>query len=255
MPALPETHGPWSLPPAQKPPPAPRRLPIGLIVWLGLLAAAAIVFFTLTTLFPGQLVGLDQTDALYALALLALVSSGLVYARRLRFGEAARNLAIWFAIGATLLVGYSFRAELTGVFNRVRGEVIPAYAVPTSNRSMVLTASADGHFYVMGQVNGAPVRFIVDTGSSGVVLSPADARRAGVDLAALKFSTPGETANGVGYDAPTTVASLGVGPLRLANAPVEVNKTPMSASLLGMSFLRQADIATHGDQMTLTWRS
>jgi len=251
---LPETHGPWSLPPAPKPPHAPRRLPIGLIIWLGLLAAAAIVYFTLTTLFPGQLGGVDQTDALYALALLALFSSGLVFARRLRPGEAVRNLAIWFAIGATLLVGYSFRAELAAVFDRVRGEVLPGYAVPTSNRSMVLTASTDGHFYVMGEVNGAPVRFIIDTGSSGVVLSPADAQRAGIDLATLKYSSPGETANGVGYDAETKVASLSVGPLRLANVPLQVNKTPMSASLLGMSFLRQADITTHGDQMTLRWR-
>ena len=52
-----------------------------------------------------------------------------------------------------------------------------------------------------------------------------------------------------------TFARLSVGPLRLANVPVEVNKTPMSASLLGMSFLRQADITTHGDQMTLKWRN
>lgn len=251
---MPDIQGPWNLPPAPKPPQAPRRLPIGLIVWLGLLAAAAIVFFTLTTLFPGQLAGMDQMSALYALGLLALVSSGLVFSRRLKLGEAARNLAIWFAIGATLLVGYSFRTELAGVFNRVRGEVVPAYAVPTSNRSLVLTASQDGHFYVMGQVNGAPVRFIIDTGSSGVVLSPADAQRAGVDLAALKYSSPGETANGVGYDAEAKVGSLVVGPLRLADVPVEVNKAPMSASLLGMSFLRQADITTHGDQMTLRWR-
>jgi aspartyl protease family protein len=252
---LPETHGPWSLPPAPKPPRAPRRPPIDLVIWLSLMAAAAVVFFTLTTLFPGQLPGIDQTNALYALALLALVASGLVYARRLRLGETARNLAIWFAIGGTLLVGYSFRAELAGVFDRVRGEVVPGYAVPVSSHSLVLTADTDGHFYVIGQVNGAPVRFIVDTGSSGVVLSPADAQRAGIDLATLKYSSPGETANGVGYDAQTSVQALSVGPLRLANVPVEVNKTPMSASLLGMSFLRQADITTHGDQMTLKWRS
>jgi len=252
---LPETHGPWSLPPAPKPPRAHRRPPIGLIIWLGLLAATAIVFFTLTTLFPGRQTGIDQTNALYVLALLALVASGLVYARRLRLGETARHLAIWFAIGATLLVGYSFRVELAGVFDRVRGEIIPGYPVPISDRSLVLTASVDGHFYVIGQVNGAPVRFIVDTGSSGVVLSPADAQRAGLDLASLRYSSPGETANGVGYDAQTSVQALSVGPLRLANVPVEVNKTPMSASLLGMSFLRQADITTHGDQMTLKWRN
>jgi aspartyl protease family protein len=157
--------------------------------------------------------------------------------------------------GAVILVGYSFRGDVVGAFNRVRGELIHAYAVPAANRSLVLTASDDGHFYVIGQVNGAPVKFIIDTGSTEIVLSPADAQRAGVDLASLKFASPGETANGVGYDAQATVSSLAVGPIRLVNAPVAVNKTPMSASLLGMSFLRRVDIQTHGDQMTLRWRN
>lgn len=222
---------------------------------MGLLAAGGAAYWALSTLFPGQIGSMDKTNALYALALLAVVSSGLVFARRIRFGAAARNFAIWFAIGAVILVGYSFRGELTGVFERVRGELIPAYAVTTSNRSMVLTAADDGHFYVQGQVNGAPVRFIIDTGSTGVVLAPADAQRAGIDLATLKYASPGETANGVGYDAEAKVASLAVGPLRLAGVPVEVNKAPMSASLLGMTFLRRADITTHGDQMTLRWRN
>jgi aspartyl protease family protein len=251
---LPEPQGPWSLPPAPKPPSLQKRLPLGLVVWVGLLAAGGLAYWALTALFPGQLAGGDQAQVFYALGLLALVSSGLVYAQRVRLGAAARDLAIWVAIGVTILVGYTFRDELAGVFTRVRGEVVPAYAVPTSDHALVLTASDDGHFYVIGQVNGAPVRFIVDTGSTEVVLSPADAQRAGVDLAKLTFASPGETANGVGYDAQTTVTRLAVGPIQLANVAVAVNKTPMSASLLGMSFLRRVDIETHGDQMTLRWR-
>ena len=253
---MPEPNGPWSFPPPPKPPSAPLRRPtIGLFIWLGLLAAGGATYWGLTQLFPGQIAAMDKADALYALGLLALVSSGLVFARRIRLREAARNMAIWFAIGAVILVGYSFRDEFGGVFNRVRGEIVPGYAVSTSNRTMVLTAADDGHFYVMGQVNGAPVQFIIDTGSTAVVLSPADAQRGGIDVAALKFASPGETANGVGYDAEAKVASLAVGPLRLANVAVEVNKAPLSTSLLGMTFLRQVDITTHGDQMTLRWRS
>ena len=39
-----------------------------------------------------------------------------------------------------------------------------------------ITRSADGLFYVTAIVNGAPVRFVVDTGSTIVVLTPEDAR-------------------------------------------------------------------------------
>src|SRR5688500_6079381 len=43
-----------------------------------------------------------------------------------------------------------------------------------------LQRSADGHFYVDAQVNGARIRFLVDTGATFVALTAADARRAGI---------------------------------------------------------------------------
>jgi len=206
-------------------------------------------------LFPGQLSGIDQAQALRMLGFLALVSSGLVFARRMKLGEVARNIAIWTAIAAVALLGYSYRGELTGVVTRVRGEVAPALAVSNAPHVMTVTASDDGGFYVMGQVNGAPVKFAIDTGANGVLLSPADAARAGIDPASLKFDAPSETANGVGYVAAVTVRSLDVGPMKLANVPVAVDKAPMSASLLGMAFLRRLDsFEVKGDQLTLKWR-
>jgi len=198
---------------------------------------------------------MDEADAFRLLGLLALVSSGLVFARQIRLGEAARNAAIWVGLAALLLVGYSFRAELTQAYLRVRSELIPAYAVPTTDRSMVITASDDGGFYVMGSVNGTAVKFVIDTGANGVLLSPDDAARAGLDVGALKFSSPAETANGVGYSAPVTLAALNVGDMKLANIPAAVNKAPMSSSLLGMAFLRRLDsFEVRGDQLTLKWK-
>jgi aspartyl protease family protein len=77
----------------------------------------------------------------------------------------------------------------------------------------------------------------------------------GLDLDALTFSAPSETANGVGYWAPYTAANLTVGPIRFTNMPVAINKSSMSASLLGMSFLKRLDsFEVRGDQITLKWR-
>jgi aspartyl protease family protein len=99
------------------------------------------------------------------------------------------------------------------------------------------------------------VRFAIDTGANGVVLSPADAARAGIDADSLKFGLPSETANGVGYVAPVTLSSLTVGQIRLANLPAAVVKTPMSTSLLGMAFLKRLEsFEVKGDRLTLRWR-
>jgi aspartyl protease family protein len=166
-----------------------------------------------------------------------------------------RNLLIWAGVAGVCILGYSFRTELAGVFQRVRGELIPSLAVSDAPNSAIIRASNDGGFYVMGQVNGAPIRFAIDTGANGVLLSPADAQRAGIDVASLKFTSPGETANGVGYTAPVTLPNLQVGQLKLANVPAAVDKTPMSTSLLGMAFLRRLDsFEVKGDQLTLRWK-
>lgn len=206
-------------------------------------------------IFPGQLDRTDQAGALQMIGWLALVSSGIVFSRGLRFPVVARNLAIWAAIAGVAILGYSYRAEAAAAFQRVRGELIPALAVPSGDHAMTITASDDGGFYVMGEVNGKPVRFAIDTGANGVLLSPADAARAGIDPDGLKFTAPGETANGVGMMAPVSLGSLDVGQIRLTNVPAEVDKAPMSSSLLGMAFLRRLDsFEVKGDQLTLRWR-
>lgn len=39
----------------------------------------------------------------------------------------------------------------------------------------------DGHYYVHLAINGQKIIFLADTGASGIVLSPADARSLGID--------------------------------------------------------------------------
>jgi aspartyl protease family protein len=251
---LSEPKGPWSL--QEAPPPRPRWRPrLGFWLWLALIGAGAGFFALMTLAFPGQLSAMDEAEALRLLGLLALVSSSLVFARRIRVRTAIRNAAAWIGIFAALALGYSFRHEILGVFDRVRGELIPVYAVQNGSHSLILTAGDDGAFNAMGSVDGTPVRFTIDTGASGVVLSPADAQRIGLDLDALTYSGSGETANGVGRWAPYTAASLSLGPIRLSNVSVAINRAPMSTSLLGMSFLRRLEsFEVRDGRLTLTWR-
>ncbi|PTT73991.1 TIGR02281 family clan AA aspartic protease, partial [Pseudomonas sp. HMWF010] len=102
---------------------------------------------------------------------------------------------------------------------------------------------------------GQPVRFLVDTGATDTVLTPDDARRLGIDVDEMTFDRQAETANGPGFGAPWTAERFEVGGIRLRDFPVTVNKTPMSASLLGLSFLdRLESFEARRQTLTLRWR-
>ncbi|MGH6945447.1 MAG: retropepsin-like aspartic protease family protein [Geminicoccaceae bacterium] len=104
---------------------------------------------------------------------------------------------------------------------------------------MVIRAGPNGHFVLEAEVNGAPIRFLVDTGASDVVLSPADARRLGFDPQSLRYTLQYRTANGTVRGAPVTLRDLRAGALQLYDLDASVVDTPLAVSLLGMSFLRQ----------------
>lgn len=244
-----DRRGPWDNPP-------PERTTRGRVVlWLALLALAGIGLWQLAELFPGQASGADRAYLIQSLGVLALVSSGILFARRINFGETVRNIAIWLAILAVLVVGFTYQDTLRDVALRVRSELIPGYAVETEPGVLKLTAGRDGHFHVIGTANGVTVNFLIDTGASDVVLSPADAARLGVDVGALNYSRLSQTANGIGRGAPFVLNVLSIGPIERRDVAVTVNGAEMSGSLLGMSFLRNlASIEIQGREMILRWR-
>ena len=56
-----------------------------VIVWLGLLAAVGLGVWQLSVLFPGQLTSdLDQAYVIQSIVLIALISAGVVFARRVK---------------------------------------------------------------------------------------------------------------------------------------------------------------------------
>ncbi|MFZ3004930.1 MAG: TIGR02281 family clan AA aspartic protease [Phenylobacterium sp.] len=232
--------GPWE---PDETEPAPRGgASVRLLIWLAALAAVMAGVWLLIEAFPGAVSSPEDWAWVgWGVFMMALFSSAILGGGRIRWGEKARHAALWGAIVTVLILGVSYRAELAGVGQRVRMTLSPAYPVATGPRELVVTAGEGGHFLVVGKVNGQRVRFLVDTGASDTVLSPADARRVGIDTDALRFDRPSETANGVGYGAAFQADSLSVGTITFKDVPIMINQAPMSSSLLGMTFLRRLE--------------
>lgn len=155
------------------------------------------------------------------------------------------QIVIWVAVGLVLVGGYSYRAEMRQISDRILGELDPArgQAVPgqdnTAGGTMLFTMADDGQFHIEGTVGGVPVRFILDTGASDVMLTPADARRLGFDPAALAYTRNYVTANGTVMGAPVVLTNLDIGPIHMNDVAASVLEKPGDMSLLGMSFLRR----------------
>lgn len=111
----------------------------------------------------------------------------------------------------------------------------PAQAPAAS--STAIAKSTDGHFWARGSVNGASVRFLVDTGATAVALTPADAERLGLTPADLHYSYRVVTAGGQARAASVKLASITVAGARLNDVDALVIEKGLDTSLLGMSYL------------------
>ena len=224
--------------------------------WLWYIAGLVLVgglVLLLATRFPGRLDDDPELRRLVTLTgWLALIGSGAIVYMRARPKAAFGHLGIWAAIIILLVFGFSFRDDAAAIWGRLAGELNPAQGQPGAEGSIVYRKSDDGHFHIEAEVEGTRLRFVLDTGASSIVLSPADAERVGFDLGLLEYTVPTMTANGMGRAAPVELRSFVVGPIRLEDVRAMVNEAPMDGSLLGMSFLtRLGGFSVEGDQLVL----
>ena len=128
---------------------------------------------------------------------------------------------------------------VVGLWGDIRNTVSPVARMSVSENSIAVPRALDGHYYLQLKVNGKPLDFLVDTGASQVVLSQADARYVGVDMANLNYFGRALTANGEVRTAPTKLESVGLGPFEDHNISAWVNQGDMDKSLLGMEYLQR----------------
>jgi len=175
-------------------------------------------------------------------------------------GGRPRTLAVGQVIEGVKLVSADSQSATFEVEGERRtlgpgeGAAVATTAFGAGGDKVTLTADSQGHFVTTGVVNGTSFRFLVDTGATLVVLSSADARRAGLNYLASSRSLT-QTANG-----PVTVYNVKLDTMRVGDITlngvdavvVEGDKLPIA--LLGMSFLNRMEMRRDGSTMTLIRR-
>lgn len=232
------------------------------LILLAIFALAGILISGRSDLIATWMSGVAEDEAVrVAVGLGFLLAIGLpvLLSYKGRYFAAVRDMMAWVVLAGSLVVGYSYRSELSGLYYRIAGELLPAGTAqsaepaPGSERSVRIRRRGDGHFAVKAQLNGAPISLMVDTGASTVVLRQVDARKAGVDVGRLVYNLPVQTANGVTFAARVRLASITIGTIRVEQVEALVGRPgALRESLLGMTFLsRLRSYEFSGDFLTL----
>jgi aspartyl protease family protein len=171
---------------------------------------------------------------------------GLVRNREFGLKKLLTGATSWAVIFAVVIIA-------AGLWEDIRRHDLPRQSVIASEGRIVVPRSRDGHYYLTLRINDTPVRFVVDTGASDIVLSHSDAERVGLDLADLAYVGRARTANGEVRTAPVRLDTIEAGSIADRNVPAWVNSGDMDDSLLGMSYLQRWDsIEIRGGELVLT---
>lgn len=178
-----------------------------------------------------------------------------------------RTLANFAVVGVVALALYTHRDRLGTMvenWSAAKPEAAAVAVEPDAGSSdagsagkmqtLRLRADRRGYFFVVADIHGTAVRFILDPAASEVVLAPADAARAGIMPAESAFTARFSTANGTVRAADIVLNDVRIGALRLARLDAVVTERPIGVSILGETFLRRLKTYRRsGDEMLLTW--
>jgi aspartyl protease family protein len=166
-----------------------------------------------------------------------------------------KQFALVFAaivIAATLSVARPPSAPATAAAVPAAIVAEPMAASPGAGDTVTLTREPDGHFYTMANINGTPIRFMIDTGASSVALTRADAQRAGMFLSENDFNQVGRGAGGDIRLRSVTFDRVAVGSIEARDVSGVVIGGDADISLLGQSFLATlGSVTIKGDTMVL----
>ena len=182
----------------------------------------------------------------YLLILGAVIGFWFVGQNRRNLGRMLQYALLWGLIFLGVLAAI-------GLWSDIRQTVQPTQSVIASQGRIELPRAPNGHYYLNAEVNGAAIRFLVDTGATDIVLSREDAVRVGLDLGDLAYIGRAMTANGEIRTAPVRLDSIALGEIEDRGLRAWVNEGEMGMSLLGMSYLqRYSRIEITGNALILT---
>jgi aspartyl protease family protein len=229
------------------------------LFWIVMVVIGAGLILLMINDSAGSTFGVENYDfsrLIWLGAIAALIGAGLIRSGR-PLGDMARNLGTWAVIALALIAGYQYRYELQDIASRVTAGLVPgsplALGVEDGHATVTLDKADNGHFEARIMINGAPVRAVVDTGATSIVLTAEDAQAAGFNPAALNFTIPVSTANGMARAAAVKTDEVAIGGIVRKDMPVMIAAPGMlGQSLLGMNFIGSlSGFDVRGDRMIL----
>jgi aspartyl protease family protein len=217
-----------------------------------LIACFALLVLVVAWAFPpGQLRDGEEVRFVQ-LVLFALVVIVGAAASRQRLSDMAVQFGAWTALMVLIVAVYAYRFELGDLSHRVMGELAPTSGRTLDADTISFARATDRQFWVDAVVDGGAIRFLVDTGASGVVLTKADAQRLGFRLDQLRFTQTFGTANGSTRGAAVRLDRVVIGPIAFDNVEAWVNEGDLGNSLLGISLLeRLGSVEIRNDTLTI----
>ena len=125
------------------------------------------------------------------------------------------------------------------------GQFDPTRERPAPIRSggdgrLVLSAGPGGHFFFEAEANGAPIRFMVDSGATITALTRSDAQAAGLDVTDRDFAYEVDTANGTARVARGVLDRLVIGDVVIEDLAVTISADDrLGGSLFGVNGLNR----------------
>lgn len=232
---------------------------MGRIFWVLMAVLGLALVLLIVNNDQGNILGIpnDTIGSTVYMGVFATVIAAALLSRRIRLGQAARQAMIWLVIVLGLMAAYIFRYEAQDLASRFTGGLVPGSPVSrvldSGRQEVTIVRSRSGHFEVRAAVNGQPVRFLIDTGATFIVLAYDDAIAVGIDTAALSFTVPVATANGQANAAKSRIDVLTIGSISRSDQTVLVAAPgALNRSLLGVSFLQSlSSYEVRGDRMFL----
>ncbi|WP_373029661.1 TIGR02281 family clan AA aspartic protease [Sulfitobacter sp.] len=185
---------------------------------------------------------------IYLLVLLAMVAGWFfMQGRGEGFNKTLQQAAVWGMIFIGAAAGYGLWGDIS------RSSAVPQQSYEAGIGTVTIPRARDGHYYLSMQINGAAIRFVVDTGASDMVLTRADAQRVGLSPDTLNYLGRANTANGEVRTAFVRLNEVQLGTVRDFDVSAVVNDGDMAQSLLGMGYLqRWGRIEISNNELILT---
>ena len=168
----------------------------------------------------------------YILMAMMLVLGSLMV-RREPVAKMLKMGVAWVVIFAAGFVLFTFRDNFGWVAQRLKAEAV---GTPVAEgQETRIPMAIDGHFWVQAEVNGTPVKFLIDSGATMTTIDRSTASRAGIKVSSRQDQFV-RTGNGIIRVSSGRAEEIEIGGITRRGVGVQVAEND-DLNVLGMNFL------------------